>query len=88
MQDVRLAVSGDEIQATGNADTLLVEVDAEHLFASVFGAARRLLIHREQVGLRDAFVFEDSFPDVENGVNGEPGGTAGGVNERLFLLWV
>ena len=88
MQDVGLAVAGDEIQAAGDADTLLVEVDGEDLIANVVLAALRLLLHREQVRLGQAFVVEDGFPDVENGVNGKAGGTAGGINQRLVLLRV
>jgi hypothetical protein len=47
VEDVRLAVTGNQIQAAGDADALLVEVDTEDLFARVFSTTRWLFIHRE-----------------------------------------
>ena len=86
MQYICLAISGDEVQATGDTDAFLVEVDAEHLVASVFGAASRLFVHREEVGLWQALLFEDGFPYMEDGVNRETRGAAGGIEAAFSVL--
>ena len=85
VEDVGLAVAGDQIQATGNANALLVEIDGEDLIVDVILAPLRLLIHSKEVGRRDALVLQDLPPDMKDGVHGESGGAAGGVDERFIF---
>ena len=88
VEDVGLAVAGDEIETTGDADGLLVEVDGEDFILHVLGAAGGLLLHGEEVGGLLARVDEDLTPDMEDAVHGEASTAASGVDEGLALLRV
>ena len=88
VEDIGLAIAGDEVESAGDADGAFIEVDGEDLFVDVVGAAGGFFLGREEVGLGEAFVGEDVFPDVEDAVDGEAAGACGGVDEGFVLLGI
>ena len=51
VNDVGLAVTGNKVEATGDAHSLFIEINGEDFFADVVVAALRLLLQGEQVAI-------------------------------------